>query len=66
MVYYSISDFIIALQNYKNTRWKITPYGNFANINGGWITEAEYKAHNTKPRYVQPPKPNPDTKNIPH
>lgn len=64
MICNSIGSYLEALEKYKNTRWKITPNGNFAWVNDNWVSEIEYNQHNTKPYYEPAQKENPDSLNV--
>lgn len=65
MIYHSITDYLIAKNNYEQASARITPDGKmFVLVNDKWFSMNEYSQHNTKPEYQPFPKINPDKQNI--
>jgi hypothetical protein len=63
-IYHDISDYIQAKENYRNTPGKIIDGVGYYIVDGNLVSEEEYRANNSKPRYEPPMLENPDGQNI--
>ena len=63
-VYHDLNLYLQAKDRYRNVLGKIINGVGYFEINGNLISDEEYHAHNTKPRYEPLPLDNPDGKNI--
>lgn len=64
MIYNNHESYLKALERYMATPGKIINGKGFNFVNGKWVKDKEYYAHNSKPTYEPMPKENSDKQNI--